>query len=90
MSPYADLPCWVIMNCAQNKKCPAKENPLKNCWEIFSEFDMKAFHVCQDCIVYLSRQKTSVLSSQEMKQIMISKGIEMGEISAPSEASSES
>lgn len=81
MSPYAELPCWVIMSCAQDKKCPAKENPRKNCWEIFSEFDMKAFNICQDCIVYLSRQKTSVLSSQELEQIMISKGIEVSQTS---------
>ena len=75
MSPYSDLPCWVIMNCAQDKKCPAKDNPQQNCWDIFGEFDQRAFHICQDCIVYLSRQEVSSLSSREMEQIMISKGI---------------
>jgi len=90
MSPYGDLPCWVIMNCAQDKKCPAKENPHKNCWEIFSEVDLKAFHICRDCIVYLSRQKMSVLSSQELKQIMISKGIEVDDSAAGAEAGPDS
>lgn len=80
MSPFSDLPCWVIMNCAQDKKCPAKENPQRNCWDIFSEVDMKAFHICQDCIVYLSRQEVSVLSRQEMEQIMINKGIDISAV----------
>ncbi len=77
MSPYSDLPCWVIMTCAQDKKCPAKETPHQNCWDIFSEVDQKAFHVCRDCIVYLSRQEFSSLSRREMEQIMISKGIDV-------------
>lgn len=89
MSPYSDLPCWVIMNCAQDKKCPAKENPHENCWDIFSEVDMNAFHICQDCIVYLSRQKVSKLSSQEMEQVMISKGIHVSDMPSVSEGNPE-
>ena len=65
------------MNCSQDKKCPAKENPDRNCWDIFSDFDLKAFHICQDCIVYLSRQEVSNLSRRELDQIMISKGIDV-------------
>ena len=77
MSPFSDLPCWVIMNCAEDRKCPAKENSSQNCWEIFSEVDKRAFNICQDCIVFLSRQKISVISSAEMEQIMSEKGIEL-------------
>ncbi|MCG6929194.1 MAG: hypothetical protein LJE64_01455 [Desulfofustis sp.] len=75
MSPFSELPCWVIMGCAEDKKCPAKENPSQDCWEIFGEVDRRAFNICEDCIVFLSRQKMSALSITEMEQIMNSKGI---------------
>lgn len=77
MSPFADLPCWVIMNCAEDKKCPAKENESQDCWEIFSEVDKRTFNICQDCIVFLSRQKISAISRSEMEQIMNNKGIDV-------------
>ena len=77
MSPYAKLPCWVIMNCADNNRCPAKEMPNRDCWEIFSEVDSKAFNICEDCLVYLSRQEESVLSRKEFDQIMLAKGIDL-------------
>lgn len=77
------------MKCAQDRKCPAKENPHQNCWEIFSELDLKAFHICRDCIVYLSRQESSSLSRQEMEQIMISKGIDASGLSAAAEGAAD-
>ena len=77
MTPFADLPCWVIMNCGEDKKCPAKENPSENCWEIFSEIDSRTFNICQDCIVFLSRQHVSTISSSEMEEIMNNKGIDL-------------
>ncbi|MGI9536795.1 MAG: hypothetical protein ACR2PB_06980 [Desulfocapsaceae bacterium] len=80
MSPFSDLPCWVIMNCGNDNKCPAKENPHKDCWDIFSEVDQKAFNICRDCIVYLSRQEVSVLSRQEMELIMQKKGIDVNDV----------
>ena len=75
MSPFSNLPCWVIMNCAEDKKCPAKSNPDQNCWEIFCAVENGAFNICRDCIVYISRQEYSVISRQEMEQIMMKKGI---------------
>ena len=75
MSPFSNLPCWVIMNCAEDKKCPAKQYPNENCWEIFSEMDSSSFNICQDCIVYITRQENAVLTTQEMEQIMQKKGI---------------
>ena len=80
MSPYSKLPCWVIMNCADNNRCPAKEMPYRDCWEIFSEVDRKAFNICQDCLVYLSRQEESILSRKEMDQIMLAKGIDVNSL----------
>jgi len=63
------------MNCAEDKKCLAKENPSRHCWEIFSEVDERTFNICQDCIVFLSRQETSAISTREMELIMDKKGI---------------
>ncbi|BDD87304.1 hypothetical protein [Desulfofustis limnaeus] len=83
MSPFSHLPCWIIMNCAEDKECPAKLNPHKNCWDLFSEVDRAAFNICQDCIVYLSRQEECILSRQEMEQIMIRKGIDISTMILP-------
>lgn len=75
MSPFSNLPCWVIMNCAEDRKCPAKLYPNENCWEIFSEFDNSCFNICQDCIVYIARQEDATLSEKEIERIMLQKGI---------------
>jgi hypothetical protein len=90
MSPYAKLPCWVIMNCAENNRCPAKEMSHRNCWEIFSEVDKQAFNICQDCLVYLSRQEESILSREEIEQIMLAKGIDIAGLTGGSAHSQES
>lgn len=90
MSPYSELPCWVIMNCGDNNKCPAKEQPQLNCWDIFSEVDEKVFNICRDCLVYLSRQEESILSRQEMDQIMLAKGIDVNAMSAGMAVNSDS
>lgn len=90
MSPYSELPCWVIMNCRDNNKCPAKEQPQLNCWDIFSEVDEKVFNICRDCLVYLSRQEESILSRQEMDQIMLAKGIDVSALSAGMAVNSDS
>ena len=75
MSPFSSFPCWVIMNCAEDKKCPAKVYPNENCWEIFTEMDSSSFNICQDCIVYIARQEDAALSDKEMERIMLKKGI---------------
>jgi hypothetical protein len=63
------------MNCADNRECPAKENPNINCWELFGSRECRSFNICRDCIVYVSRQEQSALTPQEMEEIMLSKGI---------------
>jgi hypothetical protein len=75
MSPFSKLPCWVIMNCAEDKQCPAKQYSNENCWDIFSEMDSSCSHVCEDCIVYLTRQEDAVLTTKELERIMLKKGI---------------
>ena len=78
------------MNCGDNNKCPAKEQPQLNCWDIFSEVDEKVFNICRDCLVYLSRQEESILSRQEMDQIMLAKGIDVSALSAGMAVNSDS
>lgn len=75
MSPFAKLPCWVIMNCAEDKKCPAKQYPDENCWDIFAEMGTSSFNICQDCIVFITRQEDAALSEKEVEQVMLKKGI---------------
>ena len=63
------------MNCGEDKECPAKKHPDRNCWEIFGAVDSRSFNICRDCIVYISRQEQSTVSRQEMEEIMLRKGI---------------
>lgn len=70
-------PCWEIMKCGGREECPAGQNPLVPCWEIIRELDdyRTAFEICHDCIVYLVKQKNTVLSAEELQAILENKGI---------------
>ncbi len=74
MSPFSQLSCSRITNCAENKECPATDNPEVNCWELFGT-DNHSFNICQDCIVYVSKQEKSSVSDHELREIMVRKGI---------------
>jgi hypothetical protein len=60
-----NLKCWEIMNCA-NRDCPARSDPETPCWEITKR--NVAYHnvsnTCRDCVVYLFKEETSVLSKK--------------------------
>ena len=76
MGSQSDLHCWEIMKCDKSENCPAKKNPKKPCWEIFREKDddyRNFFHVCRDCIVHVLKADKSVLSIQEIKNIVDAK-----------------
>ncbi len=79
MSLRSEWPCWEIMKCDENKKCSAKEHPTKLCWEIILEMDASSFHICADCLVYVSRQKDCKFSKEEILSIMAQKGINVCE-----------
>ena len=74
MKPNRDWPCWRIMGC-DNFHCPARKQPKRPCWEIVRKLNdyRQAFHVCDDCIVYLLKSGSSVLSKQEILTIMETK-----------------
>lgn len=75
MVPDSDWPCWEIMKCEGTEDCPARKSPDLNCWEIANEMDdyRKAFNICKDCIVYMLKAENSVLSKQEVQNIMVQK-----------------
>ena len=65
------------MKCDEDKKCPAKEQSAKLCWEIIQEMDARSFHICSDCLVYVSRQKDGKFTREEILSIMAQKGIDV-------------
>jgi hypothetical protein len=75
MSLRSEWPCWEVMKCNESQKCPAKENSSKNCWEIIEEVDKYSFNICRDCLVYVSKQKDSQFTKEELLSIMAQKGV---------------
>lgn len=76
MSVSTQYECWEIMQCG-NTRCAARLQRNIPCWEIASKMDdyRTALNVCSDCIVYLSRQKNSILSAKEIDDILKQKGV---------------
>ena len=72
MGSRSDCYCWEIMQCDNPDDCPAKNNPGKACWEIASELDdyRKANNICRDCIVYVLKVSNSILTNQEIENII--------------------
>jgi len=77
MSLRSEWPCWEIMRCDEDKKCPAKEPSAKMCWEIIREVDANSSHICADCLVYVIRQKNSKFTREEILSIMAQKGVDV-------------
>jgi len=79
MSLRSQWPCWEIMKCDDGKKCLAKEVADKMCWEIIQEKEPRCFHICADCLVYVSHQKDGLFTKEEILSIMAQKGINVFE-----------
>ncbi|MCK5071547.1 MAG: hypothetical protein KAR01_13420 [Desulfocapsa sp.] len=77
MSLRSEWPCWEIMKCDEAQKCPAKENSSKLCWEIIEEVDKYSFNICSDCLVYVTKQKDSQFTKEEILSIMAQKGVDV-------------
>jgi hypothetical protein len=63
-------------------KCSAY-NVKKPCWEVTRDIDMRSFNICKDCLVYISNQKKSIFSKEEILSIMCQKGIDVTGHSCP-------
>jgi hypothetical protein len=69
------IPCWKITGCQKQNNCPAIMQPDTPCWELAKELKdyRSAYDVCNDCLVYLSKQKNSSLTELEIKNILNNK-----------------
>ena len=69
--------CWEITKCKGTEDCPARLTPDTPCWEIARGVDdyRAALNVCKDCIVFISKQGTSVLDEAEIESILEKKGV---------------
>ena len=72
--------CWEITGCNKRNECKVfKQSELTGlpCWEVVSSFDdyRKALNVCGDCIVYVLKQTTDVLSASQIEEIMARKNV---------------
>ncbi|MBA3005343.1 MAG: hypothetical protein KKB91_03535 [Proteobacteria bacterium] len=79
MSIRSEWSCWEIMKCDVSNKCPARQQPDKMCWEITQEMDARSFDICQDCLVYVSRQEDNGFTREDILRIMTQKGINVME-----------
>ena len=77
MSLRSEWPCWEVMKCDEQQKCPAKESSSKLCWEIIKEVDDYSFNICRDCLVYVAKQKDSKFTKEELLSIMAQKGVDV-------------
>ncbi len=70
MSKQSELPCWKIILCNSQTSCRlAKESEL-TCWELVEATAFIHSHICKDCLVYISKQKDSILSDEEFCAIL--------------------
>ena len=62
-----NLTCWEIMAC-HDEDCVARTMPEKECWEIVVDLeDYRAeFNICADCLVYVLKNGSVVLSDQDI------------------------
>jgi len=78
MSLRSDWPCWEIRKCKpeETARCPAF-GASEPCWEVMRKIDICSFNVCKDCLVYITKQKDSIFSREEILSIMCQKGIDV-------------
>ena len=71
MIAYSDLKCWEIINC-DHLDCLARGEPETPCWEIAKRVESyrDVSNTCRDCLVYLLQKNTSVLSKEEIQEIL--------------------
>ena len=65
------LRCWGFTKCTGAVSFSAEECTEKPCWEMASEAgDLRsAFNICEDCIVFLLKNGTTLFSEEEIRSI---------------------
>ena len=76
MVNYSNYNCLEIMNC-DILDCPARLEPETPCWEIAKRIEdfNDISNTCNDCIVYILKEKANVLSKKELHEIIIQRGL---------------
>ncbi|MGV1098292.1 hypothetical protein ACUUL3_02650 [Thiovibrio sp. JS02] len=73
MAKQNEWHCWEITRCGNQESCLARrEAGARACWEVALDLDdfRSGLNVCKDCIVYISKQRSSVLTSAEVQEIL--------------------
>ena len=83
MTFISEWRCWQIMQCDPEARCTAKERPAEECWEVVGSHDPCSFNICRDCLVYVAKKKDAGLSPEEVRSILMHKGINLAELPAP-------
>jgi hypothetical protein len=65
------LRSWEFKECKEVVGFSTTEYPEKHCWEMASEVgDFRcAFNICEDCIVFVLKSGTTLLSEKEIRSI---------------------
>ncbi len=71
--------CWEITGCNKSDTCEvSKQSELTGlpCWEVVSSLNdyRKALNVCGDCVVYVLKQTSDILTASQIEEIMARKG----------------
>ena len=76
MVSYPNYKCWEIMNCS-NRNCPARLEPDTPCWEIARRLEAfnNVSNTCKDCVVYILKEETCILSRKELHNIIRQRGL---------------
>ncbi len=70
MSRRSELPCGEIILCNGKQKCLLGGGEKKACWELIKDDVSCSFHICVDCLLYLSSQENSLFSEKEFCSIL--------------------
>jgi hypothetical protein len=76
MVSNSNYKCWEIMNC-DDLDCPARREPETPCWEIAKRIEDFRYvsNTCKDCVVYLLKEETSILSKKDLQNIIKQRGL---------------
>ncbi len=53
------------MKCNKKQICFFAGDEKTECWELVKANDAYSFHICADCLVYLSKHPDSILTEEE-------------------------
>jgi hypothetical protein len=67
-----EMHCWEIIGCQGTENCPARQHPEIPCWELARDLEdyRSVFKICRDCIVFMVKNETIVLSDEEKHSII--------------------